>query len=207
MRFRSSMKAAVSARLAEPARFSTTSRSPPLRLADDAARAAGHFGDQVRAEALHDLVERAGNRRQRGELFDQPVAAGDGLAAFDRLAVAKDGPRGEIALAVGEGLVELDREGMGEIVEDVFARRDVDLDVVPFLGRDLGEAALHQRLAGRDDLDDGGMARLEIALDRADQRRRLHRGEQMAEEALLGGFEGGARGGFGLARSACPSRR
>ena len=90
--------------------------------------------------------------------LDQPVAAGDGLAALHRLAVAKDRTRGEIALAVGEGLVELGREGMGEIVENIFARRDVDLDVAPFLGRDFGEAALHQRLAGRDDLDHGGMA-------------------------------------------------
>jgi len=42
------------------------------------------------------------------------------------------------------------------------------------------------------------MARIEIAFDRADQRRRLHRREQMAEEALLGGFERRAGGGLGL---------
>ena len=46
----------------------------------------------IRAEALHDLVEGARHRGQGGELLDQPVAAGDGLAAFDRLAVANDGP-------------------------------------------------------------------------------------------------------------------
>ena len=54
---------------------------------------------------------------------------------------------------------------MREIIEDIFARRDVDLHIAPFLGRDFGEAALHQRFAGRDDLDDGGMARLDIALE------------------------------------------
>ena len=161
---------------------------PGAGLADDAARAARHLGDQVRAEPLHDLVERAGDRRERGELLDQAVAAGDGLAALDRLAVAKDRPRGEVALAVGERLVELHREGVREVVENIFARRDVDLDVVPVLGRDLGQPALHERLAGRDDLDDGGVAGLEIALDRAGQRGRLHRGEQMTEEALLGGI-------------------
>ena len=126
------------------------------------------------------------------------VAAGDGLAALHGLAVAIDRPRGEIALAVGEGLVELGREAVRQIVEHVLARRDVDLDVAPFLGRNLGEAALHQRLAGRDDLDDGGMAGVEIALDRRDQRRRLHRRDQMIEEALLGALEGRARGGLGL---------
>jgi len=61
-------------------------------LADDAAGAARHRGDEVRAEPLHDLVEGAGDRRERGELFDQAVAAGDGLAALDWLAIAKDGP-------------------------------------------------------------------------------------------------------------------
>ena len=71
----------------------------PIALADDAARAAGHLGDHVGAEALDDLVERAGHGRQRGELLDQAVAARDGLAALDRLAVAIDGPGAEIALA------------------------------------------------------------------------------------------------------------
>ena len=86
------MKAAVSARLAEPARFSTTSDRRHRPLADDPARAAGDLGDHVGAEALHDLVERAGHRRQRGELLDQAVAARDGFPALDRLAVAIDRP-------------------------------------------------------------------------------------------------------------------
>ena len=71
----------------------------PIALANDAARAAGHLGDHVRAEALNDLVERARHRRQRGELLDQTVAARDGFTALDRLAVAIDGPGTEIALA------------------------------------------------------------------------------------------------------------
>ena len=39
---------------------------------------------------------------------------------------------------------------------------------------------------------------VKIALDGCDQRRRLHRRDQMVEEALLGALEGGARGGLGL---------
>jgi len=54
---------------------------------------------------------------------------------------------------------------MGEIVENILARRDVDLDVGPILGRNLREPSLHQRLASRDELDNGGVASLEIALD------------------------------------------
>ena len=118
---------------------------------------------------------------------------------MDRLAVAIDGPGREVALAVGERLEQLGREAVRQIVENVFARRDVDLHVAPFLGRDLGQAPLHQRLAGGDDLDDGGMAGLEIALDRGDQRRGLHRGDEVIEEALLGALEGRAGGRLGLA--------
>jgi hypothetical protein len=88
---------------------------------------------------------------------------------------------------------------MGRIVEDIFARGDVNLDVTPLLGWDLGKPALHQRFTGRDDLDDGGVSSVKITLDRSDQRWRLHRGQEVAEEALLGAFEG--RSGRGLCLS------
>lgn len=62
-------------------------------LLDDAARAARDLGHHIGAEALDDLIERAGDRWQRSERLDQPVAPCDGLAApeagpdygFDRL--------------------------------------------------------------------------------------------------------------------------
>src|ERR1700730_18448353 len=108
------------------------------------------------------------------------------------MAVAIDRPRGEIALAIREGLEELGREAVRQVVEYVLARRDVDLDVAPILGRDVSQAAFHQGLAGGDDLDDSGMFGLEVTLDRPDQRRRLHRGDQVREEALLGGLKGRA---------------
>src|SRR5207237_8889264 len=82
----------------------------PIALANDATRAARNLGDHVRAEPLDDLVERAWHGRQRGELLDQAVTARDGFAALYRLAVAMDGPGGEIALAVGKRFMELDRE-------------------------------------------------------------------------------------------------
>src|SRR5439155_18048873 len=91
------------------------------------------------------------------------------------------------------------RKGMGEIVKDILARGDVDLDVAPVLRWYRGEPALHQRLAGRDNLDDGGMASVQIAFDRADQGWRLHRSQEVAKEALPSALEGGSRGRFGLA--------
>ena len=73
------------------------------------------------------------------------------------------------------------------------------MKIAPLLGGDFRKAALHQRLAGGDDLDHGGMAGFKIALDRGDQRRGLHRGDQVAEEALLGALERRARRRLGLA--------
>lgn len=88
---------------------------------------------------------------------------------------------------------------MGQIVQDIFARRDVDANIVPFLGWNFRQPALHQRFAGRDDLDDSGVAIIQVTFDGPNQRGRFHRREQMAEETLLGGLERRAGGGLGLA--------
>src|SRR3954469_11823403 len=53
---------------------------------------------------------------------------------------------------------------MREIIQHVFARGNVDLDVAPFLGRNFGEPPFDQRLAGRNNLDHAGMARRKIAI-------------------------------------------
>ncbi len=71
------------------------------------------------------------------------------------------------------------------------------LRVVPFAGGNLGDAALGEGLAGRDDLHDGGAVVVEVALDGLDQRRALHRREEVREETLLRAFEGAAGGGLG----------
>ena len=132
-------------------------------------------------------------------MLDHPVAALDGLARNHRIAVGVVGrAREEVALVVAVELEQLGRERVAQIVEDVFARRDVDREIGPFRGRDLGEAAVEQGLVGRDDLQDAGMALLEIARDRGDQGRAFHRRQQMIEEALLVRFEGRARRGLGV---------
>ena len=148
-------------------------------------------------ETLHDLVEGRGHRRERGELLDQRVAAGDRLLAEHGIAViVEHRPREQVAALVGEGLLELHREGVGEELDHGLPRREVDGEVVPFGGRDLGDAPFHQRLAGRDQLDHRRPPGIEIGLDRADQARALHGGQQMAEEALLGALEGRHGGGL-----------
>ena len=164
------------------------------------ARAAGHFRDRLVPEMLHDLVERRRHRRQGRELLDKRVAPGDRLLAEHGVAVTVEHrPREQVAALVRERLLQLHREGVGQELDDGLPRGEVDGEVVPFRSRDLGDAPLHQRLAGRDQLDDGDdRPEVEIGLDRADQARALHGGQQMAEEALLGALEGRERGRLGV---------
>ena len=88
----------------------------PFALPHDAPRAPCDFGHEIGAEALDDLVECTRHGRKRSQFLNQRVTTPDGFAALHRLAVARDGARREVALAVSERLVELDRESMGEVV-------------------------------------------------------------------------------------------
>jgi hypothetical protein len=62
--------------------------------------------------------------------------------------------------------VELGREAVKEVVQNIFTRRDVHLNVVPFTRIDLGQAARQQRFPGRNDLHHGGMAIGKALFDR-----------------------------------------
>ena len=82
---------------------------------------------------LHDLVERRGHRRERGELLDQRVAPGDRLLAEHGIAVTVEHrPREQVAALVGEGLLQLHGEGVGQKLDHGLARGEVDGEVVPF---------------------------------------------------------------------------
>ena len=124
-------------------------------------------------------------------MLDHPVAPFDRLPRNHRIAVGiVSRARQQIALVVGVELEELGRERVAQIVEYVFPARDVDRQIGPFRSRDLGEPAVEQGFVGRDDLQDDGVALVEIACDRGDQGRAFHRRQQVIEEALLVGFEG-----------------
>src|SRR3546814_18498635 len=87
----------------------------------DTPRASRHLGDQIGPEVVENLVERGGHRRQRRQMFDQPVATIDGVAGLDRLPIlVGDGPGGEIAFAVGERLTELHREAVLKVGQHIF---------------------------------------------------------------------------------------
>src|SRR5258707_2577448 len=92
---------------------------------------------------------------------------------------------------------KLHETGLAIVRDDAVCRR---LMTVPSVGscNNLQVDALHQRLAGGDDLDDGGVALLEIALDGGDQRRGLHCRNEVIEEALFRALERRACSGLGL---------
>ena len=167
--------------------------------------AAGDLGHGVVAEAVHDLVQRRGHRREGGQLPDQRLALGEGLLGEHGIPVFIDGgPAHEVPLLVGEGLLQLDREGVRQEIEHVFPGRQVDRKVVPFGRRDLRDPSLHQGLSRRDELDHGRAAGIEVGLDRADERGTLHGAQEVAEEPLLRALEGGERGPTSRSCSASP---
>ena len=148
---------------------------------------------------MQDLVERRLHRRQRRELLDQRVAGSDCFLAQDRVALGVGhGPAHEIALVVGEWLLQLHRECVRQIFKARLPRRQVDGDIVPFRDGDIGDAPVQQSLAGGDQLDDAGMTCLKIGLHGPDQRGAFHCGQEMAEETLLRALESRQRGGLGV---------
>ena len=164
------------------------------------ARPAGHLRDRVVPEVLDDLVERSRHRRERGEFLDERIAASQGRLARHGIAVGVEHrPGHQVALRIGERFLQLHRKGMGEELDDGLARGEVHVDVVPLGCRDLGDAPLHQRFPGGDELHDGGTALFKVGLDRADQRGAFHGREQVPEEPLLGALERGHRRGLGVA--------
>src|SRR3546814_17387889 len=81
---------------------------------------------QIGPEVVENLVERGGHRRQRRQMFDQPVATIDGVAGLDRLPIlVGDGPGGEIAFAVGERLIALHREAVLKVGQHILYRKSV----------------------------------------------------------------------------------
>lgn len=147
---------------------------------------------------MDELIEGALDGGQGGQVLDHGIAQRLGLARLHGLAVDDDGSREQVAFIVRVALIELGRQAMREVVEDVLARRDVDGKIASFAGGDVGKTAHHQRFGRRDDLHDRRAAGREIGLDGGDQARQLHRRDQVIEEALLVGFERRARRGLRL---------
>src|SRR3546814_21040492 len=78
------------------------------------------LGDSIRPEMLDDLSERARHRRQCRQSLDHRIAAANGLAVDDRVAVViAHRPRRKTALIVFARFVELDGEAVLEVIEHI----------------------------------------------------------------------------------------
>ena len=78
---------------------------------EDAARAAGDFGDHVVAEVVHEDVDGGRHGRQGAEFHHQAIAGLEGLLGLDRVAEVVDGGYGDhLALVVDALFLQLRRE-------------------------------------------------------------------------------------------------
>ena len=193
MRFWSSMKAAVSARFADPARLSTTSRAnsdpPPFcTMLRERPVDLGH--DDRLPNRLDDLVERPPAGGSGCQLLDQRIPPANGLAAFDGWPSRTTGRKRRLPLAVGEGLVELHREGNGQgsrghipaVMMSTRMSFHSSVGISDRRGRSISASTR------RDDLDPRhAWPAGQIGVDSGDQGGVFHGGSTDAEEALLGG--------------------
>ena len=160
----------------------------PSRDGGDEPPLALHIGGDGAEQRRRGLVRPVGAREALDGLVGPPARLKQVIDA------ALGAGAGEIGVVAAPGPAR-HAEGVGQELDDGLARREVDGEVVPFRGRDLDDAPFHQRLAGRDELDDGGAAGIEIGLDpRGCARRRPWMRRRQAKRHHRGRRGGGDRG-------------
>ena len=167
---------------------------------DHPAATAGDLSHQLGPQRGQHRVQHARHSGEAGEFGDKLLAQPQGLLADHGRAIDHHRDHGDIAVLVLDGVHRHDREGAHQVVEHLVLGRQVDGEVVPLLGGDLGEAAFHHRLIGRDDLHHGRSALAEVLPDRGHEGRGLQAGEEVTEEPQLGPLERRHDGGGRLAR-------
>ena len=159
---------------------------------------AGDFGNLIGAEPFDDGIERGCDRWQCAQVFDHAVARRNGRAAqhgLTQFIAHWLGPW--IAVLVSEDRHQTDWKAFGEILDHIFARRQVDFQGLAFFGREVGKSAVEHRLGRRDELDHDGMAAAKCRFDGGQQAWQLHREQKLREKALLGALEDRQCGGLG----------
>ena len=130
-----------------------------IAAADEALGAARDLGDVVVPEMLQHGVQRRHDRGQRAEVLDQALARRFGLRVVDRVAVVIDHRhRARGAGVVGEDLHLPGRESPLQVVDDVFPRREVDLQVRALVGAEFAETPVEDRFRGGDELEHDRLA-------------------------------------------------
>ena len=95
---------------------------------DETARATGDFRHLIQTEAFDDGIKRSRDRWKGTELLDHLVARGKRRAAQHRCALLVSHRLGaRIAVFVGEHRHQANGKALGEIVDHIFPRGEVDL--------------------------------------------------------------------------------
>ena len=146
-----------------------------VSLGDEALRPSCHFGDPLGAIVFDDTVERWLDGWQCAEVLDETMLLLDRRGIVDRASlVVEHRHRAFLAGVVDEYLHLLRGECALEIVDDVLARTQVEVEVGPLFWREAIEAAIENAFCGRHELDDDGLVLVDMVVDRRDQGRQLH---------------------------------
>ena len=146
MRFSSSIKAAVSAKLALAGRLSTQSRSPPSPARRTIRRPRPVTSATISVPKRCNIWSRApctgGKDAKCSIIRSRRSSASREMTGLPSASQA--GREMKVPFLVGVELEQLGRERVLQVIEHVFARRDVDREIGPFRGRNFGEPAVEQ---------------------------------------------------------------
>ncbi|HRE02619.1 MAG TPA: aldehyde dehydrogenase family protein, partial [Ilumatobacteraceae bacterium] len=128
------------------------------------------------AELLKQAIEGRGDRWQRAEMLNELHARRLRLGIIDRVAsLVRHGHRTLRARVVGEHLHLPRRESAFEIIDDIFAGREVDLELGALVGAKRIEAAVENRFSRGHQLQYDRLTVRQMVAHRGDHRRELHR--------------------------------
>ena len=122
-----------------------------------------------------DGIERRFDRRKPADVFDQRVARRFGVGIVDRVACGIfHRPRMRLAGVVGEGFHLAHRKGARQIVDNRFARAQVDIEFGALFSRHGTETSVEHRFGSRDELEHHRFVISEMRFDVAQHCRELH---------------------------------
>ena len=125
---------------------------------------------------IDDRVKRSGDRRKRAKLLDQPIARLQRARTKHRIpGIVSHGLGPQGAVFIAEDLHQPDRETLGKVIDHILARRQIDLERLAFVGRQVGQPPVKHGLGGRNQLDDNGVAVLKCPFHRREQAGQFHR--------------------------------
>ena len=159
-------------------------------LGDEPPTTARHLGHGLGSEVGDDLVEHSVGHAHRAHLQHQPVPSRHGFWRLHEVPRrVLDGPRADAAVVVLVLLVERGREARLDELQELVARRHVEVPQIITIRHRLGVGPLGRRLHRGHELHDAALPVFELALHVADEARSAHRDQDVEEEPLVGAPE------------------